>query len=65
MARVRAAFPEISLEKAQEIAERGPTPDDLETAKQRVLLTIQNLVAGLPGDPELGAQGLFSLILID
>lgn len=37
MARVRATFPEISLKEAQEIAARGPTPDDLETAKQRAI----------------------------
>lgn len=37
MARVRATFPEISLDAAREIAARGPTPDDLETAKQRAI----------------------------
>jgi AbiV family abortive infection protein len=37
LARVRATFPEISLENAREIASRGPTPDDLETAKQRAI----------------------------
>lgn len=34
LARVRAAFPKISLEEAKEIAARGPSPDDLELAKQ-------------------------------
>lgn len=37
MGRVRVTFPEISLEEAQEIAARGPTPEDLETAKQRAV----------------------------
>jgi AbiV family abortive infection protein len=37
MARVRAMYPEIPLEQAREIAARGPTPDELETAKQRAM----------------------------
>jgi AbiV family abortive infection protein len=37
MARVRATFPEISLEDAQDIAASGPRPDDLETLKQRAV----------------------------
>jgi AbiV family abortive infection protein len=37
MARVRASFPGMSLEEAREIAARGPTPEDLETAKQRAV----------------------------
>lgn len=37
MVRVRATFPEIPVEEAQDIASRGPTPDDLETLKQRVV----------------------------
>ena len=36
-ARVRATFPDVSLEEAQEIAAQGPTPGDLETAKQRAI----------------------------
>jgi AbiV family abortive infection protein len=35
--RVRATFPEISPAEATEIAQLGPTPDDLEVVKQRVL----------------------------
>lgn len=34
MARVRVAYPDIPIEEAQQIAENGPTPDDLEFAKQ-------------------------------
>lgn len=34
LARLRAEFPKMSLEEAKEIAARGPTPDDLELAKQ-------------------------------
>jgi AbiV family abortive infection protein len=37
MARVRATFPEIPLDQAREVAARGPSPDDLETAKQRAI----------------------------
>jgi AbiV family abortive infection protein len=37
LGRVRATFLDISLEQAKEIAERGPTPDELESAKQRAL----------------------------
>jgi AbiV family abortive infection protein len=37
MGRVRATFPAISLDEAREIAARGPTPEDLETAKQRAV----------------------------
>jgi AbiV family abortive infection protein len=37
MSRVRATFPDVSLEEAQAIAQRGPTPDDLEMAKQRAI----------------------------
>lgn len=36
-ARVRATFPEITPEQAHEIAARGPTPDELETSKQRAI----------------------------
>lgn len=36
-ARIRATFPEIEPEHAQQIAARGPTPDDLETSKQRAI----------------------------
>ncbi len=36
-ARVRATFPDIPLEKAQEIAARGPTPNELELSKQRAV----------------------------
>ncbi len=36
-ARVRATFPDIPLERAQEIAARGPTPGELETSKQRAI----------------------------
>ena len=34
-ARIRAVLPEVPLEMAQDIRERGPTPDDLEIQKQR------------------------------
>lgn len=34
-ARIRAALPEVPLELAKDIGERGPTPDDLEIQKQR------------------------------
>jgi len=35
--RVRATFPDIPFEQAQEIAARGPTPDELEASKQRAI----------------------------
>lgn len=37
LARVRATFPEIPLDQAQQIAARGPSPDDLEVTKQRAI----------------------------
>lgn len=36
-ARIRATFPEIPEEQAHELAARGPTPDELETSKQRAI----------------------------
>ena len=35
--RIRAEFPNLSRAKAKEIGERGPTPDQLEISKQRVI----------------------------
>jgi AbiV family abortive infection protein len=35
--RVRATFPEIPGHTAREIGERGPTPDELESTKQRAI----------------------------
>lgn len=35
--RVRAVFPEISLDEAKEIAARGPTPNELEADKQQAI----------------------------
>lgn len=35
--RVRAEFPQISLDEAKEIAARGPSPNELETDKQRAI----------------------------
>jgi len=35
--RVRATFPQISREAAKKIGERGPSPDELETSKQRAV----------------------------
>jgi AbiV family abortive infection protein len=37
LSRIRTTFPEIPLKKAQELAANGPTPDDLERAKQRAV----------------------------
>jgi AbiV family abortive infection protein len=34
LARIRTTLPEMSSEEAKEIASNGPTPDDLESAKQ-------------------------------
>jgi AbiV family abortive infection protein len=36
-ARVRVEYPEISIDDAKEIANRGPTPDDLENDKQHAI----------------------------
>jgi len=37
LGRVRAEYPEIPLDEAKEIAGRGPTPNEIETAKQRAI----------------------------
>jgi AbiV family abortive infection protein len=52
--RVRATFPEIPLDAAKKIGELGPTPDELESSKQRALYSDTLDVSGkfvphLPG----------------
>ncbi|MHB1673353.1 MAG: AbiV family abortive infection protein [Acidobacteriaceae bacterium] len=44
--RIRASFPQISREKAKQIGNSGPGPDQLETTKQRALYSDCLEVAG-------------------
>jgi len=60
-ARVRAVFPDISLDQAKEIAANGPTPNELETAKQRSIysdcLTVSGrFVCHLPSNVDWAQQ---------